>query len=75
MVFLKKVVSSVFDKFARNMMCFHFFAGVVFLIVWQLEKRNIVKKIRANELVFGIFAVLYGIICIYFYIYSRKIKN
>lgn len=66
---LKDYINDIFINFPRNMMIIHIIAAFLFFILWQLQKRNIVK-IKSSELVFGIFAIMYGLFCIYYYCYD-----
>ena len=68
-----KFFESFFNNFARNMMFIHLSVAAIFLILWQLEKHDILK-IRASELGFGIGAIAYGVFLIGYYIYYKKHK-
>lgn len=68
-----KFFESFFSNFARNMMFIHLSVAAIFLILWQLEKHDILKT-RASELGFGIGAIGYGVFLIGYYVYYKKHK-
>lgn len=67
---IKNIVESIFKNFARNMMFIHIGAATIFFVLWQLHKHNIIQ-VKSSELLFGIFAIVYGCFCIYYYLYNR----
>lgn len=69
-----KFLQSFFSNFARNMMFIHLSVAGLFLILWQLEKRDILKT-RASELAFGIGAIGYGAFLIGYYVYYKKMNK
>ena len=69
-MFLKKLIEDIFINFPRNMMFIHLCAAAIFFVLWQLQKRNILK-VKSTELIFGVFAIFYGLFCIYYYCYDK----
>lgn len=67
---IEKFISNIFINFPRNMMIIHLVAAFLFFILWQLQKNNILK-VKSSELIFGIFAICYGLFCIYYYFYDK----
>jgi len=55
-------------------MFIHLSVAGLFLILWQLEKRDILKT-RASELAFGIGAIGYGAFLIGYYVYYKKMNK
>jgi hypothetical protein len=69
-MFIKNFIQDIFINFPRNMMFIHLVTALFFLILWQLQERNILK-VKSSELIFGIFAIFYGLFCIYYYFYDK----
>jgi len=67
---IKTIIEPIFKEFPRNMMILHITAAFIFLTLWQLEEHNKLK-IKSSELIFGTFAIFYGLLCISYYVYFR----
>ncbi len=68
---LDTIIKYIFKNFIRNMIFFHIIAVLFFFIIWMLERSNKMKKFKASELIFGISAILYGLICILYYFHKK----
>lgn len=67
---LIKIIEWYFNDFERNMMIIHFVLGFFFLLKLLLTKYG--KKLPTpNELVFGIMALSYGTLMLYYYFYMQ----
>ena len=65
-----ELIEWYFNHFERNMMVLHFVLGIFFLIKILLSKYG--KKFPTpNELVFGIMALSYGTLMLYYYFYMQ----